>query len=541
MLELLTGERDEDARLRGGEGAGDLDVVETERQDRVEALALTVLECLDLDSGRGRDVEDLEHLLGELLRRFRVGVDEAREVEEMLLLALELVQQVLGLLAGVADLGGQDRVVVALLDCLLLLLDDFRVNPHAALLDEVDGLRLLDGLEVPADFDRDGHVDQVRDDRVLERGVVLAHDEHLAVHVVHLEVGGRPVRLEVDAHRADEVLRGVRVVERQVIVAERELLAGAEQRMDGLEALDAAHGLDGAADLLEVAGEVGVDAREAPIGLLRVVGMDADGEVAGALDVGDALGQLLGQHLVHRLGVLLEDVVLLRLRVVETAVAELVGPKRRVNNAELDGRVRREIVVDVAHRGEDDLLVVVAGVLVGDVVELERLGVVALLDLADAVLVHLVVADGVRRIRGGIALLALRLRLLVGGGAALLELLRHVGGALRLLALGLSGLRLGVADLPLLALELLVELLVYLLHVALALALAHLGVLRVEREAEVLGASPRRAELLQVLEAFVFFTHRRSKSLRSVSWRGLRSPSRRACRPVPTSPRRSWS
>ncbi len=52
-----------------------------------------------------------------------------------------------------------------------------------------------------------------------------------------------------------------------------------------------------------------------------------------------------------------------------------------------------EIVVDIAHRCKDGLLVIIAGVLIGDIVEGEGLGVISVLDLADAVLEHSVVAD----------------------------------------------------------------------------------------------------------------------------------------------------
>ena len=69
--------------------------------------------------------------------------------------------------------------------------------------------------------------------------------------------------------------------------------------------------------------------------------MDADGHVAGSLDVRDALGELIGKHLVHRLGVLLEDVVRLARRVVELAVADLVMAQRRVDDGELHRGVGR--------------------------------------------------------------------------------------------------------------------------------------------------------------------------------------------------------
>lgn len=81
-------------------------MVEAEGQNRVQTLALAVLEGLHLHARRRRDVEDLEYLLGQLLGGLRPRVDKAREHEEVLLLALELRQQILGLLAGVSQLRG---------------------------------------------------------------------------------------------------------------------------------------------------------------------------------------------------------------------------------------------------------------------------------------------------------------------------------------------------------------------------------------------------------------------------------------------------
>ena len=77
------------------------------------------------------------------------------------------------------------------------------------------------------------------------------------------------------------------------------------------KSLQARHRRDIAADLLEITREVGIDAREARACLDGVVRMDADRHVAGALDVRHALRELIGEHLVHRLGILLEDIVCL--------------------------------------------------------------------------------------------------------------------------------------------------------------------------------------------------------------------------------------
>ena len=462
-------------------------MVESQRQDGVQALALAVLKRLDRDAGGGAHVHDLHDVLDQLLLGVGPGEHQPREVEQVLLLALELRQQVVGLVAGVLDLGGQDGVVVALLHGLLLLLDDLLVDPGAAHLHGVDRLSLVPGLQVPADADGQLRVDEVRDAVVVERRVEVPHDHHLAPLIAHLEARGGAVGREVDRHGGDIVLRVLEEPVEHLFVLERELAPRVEQAVHGLQAPLAVERREVAVDLLEAGREVVVDAGEALVGGVRVVGGHRDGQVALARDVGHALLELLGKHLVHRLGVLAQRLGGLRVRVVELAALDLVVAQGLVHDAELHRDVVGEVVVDAGGGRQDHALVCLAGVLVGDVVECQRLGEVAVLDLADAVLEHQVVADRVdgvvRAPAGGLLLCALLLQ----GARALLEAARDVRGVVGLALVHLRALAPRVADLALGALQLAVELLARHLHIALLLALRHVRELRVYLEADVVA------------------------------------------------------
>ena len=92
--ELLGGEGHLDGDLGGRHHAGHLHVVVSERQHRVHALALAVVERPDLDRVAPAGGDDLQHLVVEFLARRRPGEHEARVYEEPLVLVLQVVEQV---------------------------------------------------------------------------------------------------------------------------------------------------------------------------------------------------------------------------------------------------------------------------------------------------------------------------------------------------------------------------------------------------------------------------------------------------------------
>ena len=109
-----------------------------------------------------------------------------------------------------------------------------------------------------------------------------------------------------------------------------------------------------------------------------------------AHEVRDPLAHLVVEDAV----VLLDVLVDARVALLEEALApDLALGYGRVGYGELHGGLRAEVVVELAHRREHRLLVLLACGLVADVPELDGLAEQALLDLRGAVDVHSVVAD----------------------------------------------------------------------------------------------------------------------------------------------------
>ena len=133
IVELLRREGHEDGEdLRSGEHAANLDVVVAEGQHGVEAPALSVVVGVHLDGVLPRGGDDAHDLSVELLFALSVGVDQAGENVETLVLVLQVVKDVLRLLLGILEFLRQDGEVVALVHGAALLLDYLLINPRAA-------------------------------------------------------------------------------------------------------------------------------------------------------------------------------------------------------------------------------------------------------------------------------------------------------------------------------------------------------------------------------------------------------------------------
>ena len=192
-----------------------------------------------------------------------------------------------------------------------------------------------------------------------------------------------------------------------------------------------------------------LDAGELACGVVRRLGGDRIGQVAVAADVGHALAHLVVQDVVEHLRVVAGGVVPLTGDIEELAVADLLLEKRRVDDAHLDQRVRTELVVQARERGEHGFLLLIADGVVAGVAEGDGGGEQALLDLADAVLVHAVVADVVHHVLRALAFAACVRRLRGEFLVAVLELGLHGRVALAGLLLGQLRLLLEACDLPL--------------------------------------------------------------------------------------------
>ena len=148
LVQLERCERHLHGYLSRGQVARELKVVSSERKDRVERGALAEIEACHGDGVALCDGLHLRDLAVEGLKRVGVGVDEPRVLEEVLVLVAEEVEELFGLLLGVADLWREDRLAEALLRRRRLLVDYLLVHPVDLALDERDRLRLHDRRDV---------------------------------------------------------------------------------------------------------------------------------------------------------------------------------------------------------------------------------------------------------------------------------------------------------------------------------------------------------------------------------------------------------
>ena len=451
IVKLLRREWHEDGDLRGGEHTADFDVVVAEGQHGVETPALSVIVGVHLDgvlSGGGDDAHDLSV---ELLLALRVGVNQAGEDVEALVLVLQVVKDILRLLFGVLEFLRQDGEVIALINSAALLFDYLLVNPRAAGADEVDGLGLVHGLNEPCDRHGERQVNDVGKCPVGKLGAEFLHDQNLTVHaVVQLEaVVEHAVRSPVNLRRGDAVLCGLHALGGDVLlVVEIERLVGVQERVDDRQPLGAVHQVGLRPHGVEDSAGFRLDAGELACRVVRRLGGDRIGQVTVAADVGHALADLVVQDVVEHLRVVAGGVVSLTGDIEELAVADLLLEQRRVYDAHLNQRVRAELVVQSREGGEHGFLLLIAHGVIAGIAEGDGGGEQSLLDLADAVLVHAVVADVVHHVLRALAFAACIRRLRGEFLVAVLELRLHGRVALAGLPLGQLRLLLEACDLP---------------------------------------------------------------------------------------------
>lgn len=235
IVKLLCGKWHEDSDLCGGEHAADFYMVVPEWQDGVQATALSEVVGVNLNGVLTSGRDDTHDLRIQLLLGICVGINEAREHIEMLVLVLEVIKNILSFLLGILEFLREDREIIALGYGAALLLDNLLVNPSTPGLNKVDGLGLVHGLHKPSDLKRNRQVNDVSQRSVGKLAAELLHHKNLSVDaVVQLDtIIKQPVRFEVNLARRDAVLRCLHASRGNVaLIVEIERLVRIEQRMD---------------------------------------------------------------------------------------------------------------------------------------------------------------------------------------------------------------------------------------------------------------------------------------------------------------------
>ena len=242
-----------------------------------------------------RDAGSLEHVVVQLALTVRRVYHQEGDEEHPLIPALEVLQQLLGLVAVGGEVAGNYIHVIPCSDRLFLFFNLSPVQVGDFPLDRLDGADLIDGLDVQIDDLAALHIQEVRQHPVVQlrghdldeggRAELLSHTEHAPVS-------------ELEGAGGNEVLGGQAGGGQPVPGKAEGLLAvHVEDGVEQPQAVRAAHGRGGNAQPLEVVEDVGLNALQPGLGGSDVLPVDAEGEILGLGEAVVALGQLVLQHI----------------------------------------------------------------------------------------------------------------------------------------------------------------------------------------------------------------------------------------------------
>ena len=252
------------------------------------------------------------------------------------------------------------------------------------MLDGLDGLRLVDGLDVHRDDLARIHVQEVFQElvgKIRRRNSEIAHG---AVEASHLENAAPG---EGKGCRGDEVFHGKAGAHKPLPV-EPELvlhIAHVEHVVHELQALFTVHDLCPDTKLPEVIHQVVLDMGEPRLCLPDRIRLDAEGQILGLREAVVSLGKLGLQHLRIFLADIVKAVMCQR---DPDACFKALCIRRHVHEGELKVNRAVEKIQETAPFLEDRGLVLLLGQLVVDVLELDGLCVVPFAHAADPVGEH---------------------------------------------------------------------------------------------------------------------------------------------------------
>ena len=390
LEKFLSGERHEDGRGAGGQPPLNLDLIEAQGQRGHQPFFLLEVKPCQLAVVLLRDAGCLEDVVVQLPGIVRRVQHQEGHKEHSLVPALQVLQELLGLVAISGKVGRDNVHVIPGTDSLFLFLNFGFIQVGDFPLDRLDGLDLVHGLDMQADGQAGFHVQEIRQHSVIHLRRENLQKRNSPVFLTHTEL---LAGAELKAGRRDEVLGGQAGRGQPLpFKAERHLFIHVENAVKLCQPRLAVQCLGGHAQPLEVVENVGLNALQAGLGGLEAVGVDAEGQVLGLDKAVVASCQLVLQHG----GVLHPDtvkVIPLERNVDSTGKGLLRGRKVQKGQLKLDGAVK--VVEKIAPALKDCRLVLVLRELIVDVLELDGLGVMAVCHPADAVRPHPLIGDAV--------------------------------------------------------------------------------------------------------------------------------------------------
>ena len=336
--------------------------------------------------GNGAGLKDVVFQL--LLRA--PGVQHQKSDEEHpLVLALQFLQQGFCISAVGCQIRRNDVNVIPGTDGFLLLLDLATIQFRDGALDRLNGLVLVNGLDVHGDDLGRIHVQKILQKLVADVGCRDAQETGGAKNAAHLE---RPGVFEGKGGGCNGILHGQPAFHEVFPVKVK--LAGAvhvQHPVHQFQTLPSIQRLGNHAQPMEVVHQVVLDVVKPGLDLRHAFTLHSKGDELGLSQTIIALGKLLAQHL----GILRTNIIETVLLVRDTdALFKLGAVGRHVHKGQLkfDGAV--EEVQKTAPFLENGGPVLLLGELIIDVLILDGAGVVVGLHPAGAILEHSLHGDG---------------------------------------------------------------------------------------------------------------------------------------------------
>ena len=393
LEQLLRGERDKNGGGAGGQPPLDLNEVLRQRQGGHQPLLLLEVQAAQDAVVLLGDALGLEHVGLQLLLGAPGVHHKERDQEHPLVLALQLFQEGFGVPAVGGEVGGDDVDVVSGAHRLFLLLNFGAVKLGDRALHRLDGLVLVEGLDVHGDDLAGVNVQHIRQHPVADIRRRDGQKGQRPVHTAHLE-GAPPGKGEGGG--GDEVLhRKPRFHQPLPLKLEGRLIAHVEHGVHQAQALLAIQHCGGDADPLEVVEQIRLHMVQPGLGLLHGRRLDAEGQVLGFGQTVVAAGELAFEHLavLHA-----HTVKLIPCQRDADGTLKALRVGRHVHKGQLKADGAVEEVEKAAPLLKDGGLVLLLGKLVVDVIKLDGLGVVVVGYPADTVREHPLERD---RLLGG--------------------------------------------------------------------------------------------------------------------------------------------
>ena len=276
-----------------------------------------------------------------------------------------------------------DVHVIAGADSLFLLLNLAAIQFRDGVLDLLDGLVLIDGLDVHGHDFAGIHVQEVLQQLVADIGSGDLQIAHGPVELSHTEDSAAR---EGKRGRRDVVLyRQAGLGKPLPVKSELLLITHVEHAVHQLESFLAVQQLGSNTQPMEVVHQVNFDVVETGLRLLHGIGFNSEGQVLRLGQTVVALLKLLPEHHAIFRADIIKPIVLIR-------NADALFKSIRIGGHIHKGQLEMDAGIEEVQEGapflKDGGLVLLLGQLVVDILELDCLGVVPIRDTADTVREH---------------------------------------------------------------------------------------------------------------------------------------------------------